>query len=77
MWDGVLRKKQSERTTYELIREKFLRKIPPCGIVATFMQKDLTSDQPKTVFEYLDKDKFGKANKIQTPFNFNLSRGIL
>lgn len=59
MCEGVIKKKLKEKLTYEHIKEVFLRKIPPCGIVCCFITSKKNEKGIKEhVFKYMDKKEF-------------------
>lgn len=70
MLQGMIRMKSKEKLTFEHIKEAFLRKIPPCGIVACFITSRTKEDgTPENVFRYMDKEKFSKRLTLAKSIN--------
>lgn len=73
MHQGALKAKNKVNLTFAKVKKKFLRKIPKCGIVATFMKKIENDEKGRYTFHHFTKIEFGmeiRFNHFRTIYGF-------
>lgn len=61
--------KMRSKLTLEEIKSAFVRRVPECGIVATFMVLGEKEDGAEIVFEHFDKEGLGRRGVTKSGFS--------
>lgn len=56
--DNQIKCKSKTNLSFSKVKEKFLRKMPKCGIVATFMKRIENDPKGRYTFHHFDKKSF-------------------
>ena len=59
MSQGEIKAKNKANLNFEQVKKRFLKKIPRCGVVATFMKKIENDLKGRYTFHHLTKEEFG------------------
>ena len=63
-WFNIIKKKNKNKLTNEIVSNKFLKNVPKSGIVAGFFYKiENPNEKTRVIFEYYDEIEF--SNKLE------------
>lgn len=64
MSQGEIKAKNKANLNFEQVKKRFLRRVPPSGVVATFMKKIENDLQGRYTFHHLTKPEFCKKTLL-------------